>query len=61
MALNDLLIGDYISDLLTIFVALHKECTKQLLSLPLHPRLTDADVAHVARQVSAFVKGSLPA
>jgi nuclear cap-binding protein subunit 1 len=29
------LIGDYISDLLSIFVALHKECTKQLLSLPL--------------------------
>jgi dTDP-4-amino-4,6-dideoxygalactose transaminase len=33
----------------------------ELLSLPLHPRLTDADVAHVARQVSAFVKGPLPA
>ena len=33
----------------------------ELLSLPLHPRLTDADVARVARSVSAFVKGHLPA
>jgi hypothetical protein len=35
MPLNDLLIGDYISDLLCIFESLHKEGTKQLLSLPL--------------------------
>jgi dTDP-3-amino-3,4,6-trideoxy-alpha-D-glucose transaminase len=33
----------------------------ELLSLPLHPRLADADVARVARSVSAFVKGQLPA
>ena len=33
----------------------------ELLSLPLHPRLTDADVARVARSVSAFVKGQLQA
>lgn len=33
--LNALLIGDYIGDLLTIFEAIHKEGTKQLLSLPL--------------------------
>ena len=32
-----------------------------LLSLPLHPRLTDADVARVAQSVSAFVKGPLQA
>jgi dTDP-4-amino-4,6-dideoxygalactose transaminase len=29
----------------------------ELLSLPLHPRLTDADVARVTREVGAFVKG----
>lgn len=29
----------------------------ELLSLPLHPRLADADVARVSREVSAFVKG----
>ena len=28
-----------------------------LLSLPLHPRLADADVARVTREVGAFVKG----
>jgi dTDP-3-amino-3,4,6-trideoxy-alpha-D-glucose transaminase len=33
----------------------------ELLSLPLHPRLTDADVARVAESVSAFVKGQLQA
>jgi len=33
--LNDLLLADFISDLLTTFEALHKECTKQLLALPL--------------------------
>lgn len=33
----------------------------ELLSLPLHPRLTDADVARVTRSVSAFVKGQLQA
>jgi dTDP-3-amino-3,4,6-trideoxy-alpha-D-glucose transaminase len=33
----------------------------ELLSLPLHPRLTDADVARVARSVCAFVKGQLQA
>jgi dTDP-3-amino-3,4,6-trideoxy-alpha-D-glucose transaminase len=32
------------------------ECAA-LLSLPLHPRLTDADVTRVTRSVSAFVKG----
>jgi dTDP-3-amino-3,4,6-trideoxy-alpha-D-glucose transaminase len=29
----------------------------ELLSLPLHPRLADADVARVSREVNAFVKG----
>jgi dTDP-3-amino-3,4,6-trideoxy-alpha-D-glucose transaminase len=29
----------------------------ELLSLPLHPRLADADVARVARDVNAFLKG----
>ena len=29
----------------------------ELLSLPLHPRLADADVARVAQSVIAFVKG----
>jgi dTDP-4-amino-4,6-dideoxygalactose transaminase len=29
----------------------------ELLSLPLHPRLTDADVTRVTQDVSAFVKG----
>jgi dTDP-3-amino-3,4,6-trideoxy-alpha-D-glucose transaminase len=29
----------------------------ELLSLPLHPRLTDADVARVAQQARAFLKG----
>jgi dTDP-3-amino-3,4,6-trideoxy-alpha-D-glucose transaminase len=29
----------------------------ELLSLPLHPRLADADVARVAQQAGAFVKG----
>lgn len=29
----------------------------ELLSLPLHPRLADADVARVSREVDAFVKG----
>ena len=33
----------------------------ELLSLPLHPRLSDADVARVAREVNAFVKGHAPA
>jgi dTDP-4-amino-4,6-dideoxygalactose transaminase len=33
----------------------------ELLSLPLHPRLTDADVARVARGVNAFAKGCSPA
>jgi dTDP-4-amino-4,6-dideoxygalactose transaminase len=33
----------------------------QLLSLPLHPRLADADVACVARNVNEFVKGRSPA
>jgi dTDP-4-amino-4,6-dideoxygalactose transaminase len=28
----------------------------ELLSLPLHPRLTDADVARVAQGVTAFLK-----
>lgn len=28
-----------------------------LLSLPLHPRLTDADVARVTREIDAFAKG----
>jgi len=30
----------------------------ELLSLPLHPRLTDADVARVAQGVKAFMKGN---
>jgi dTDP-3-amino-3,4,6-trideoxy-alpha-D-glucose transaminase len=34
---------------------------RALLSLPLHPRLADADVTEVARAVGAFVKGSGPA
>jgi dTDP-3-amino-3,4,6-trideoxy-alpha-D-glucose transaminase len=29
----------------------------ELLSLPLHPRLTDADVTRIAQSVSAFVRG----
>ena len=29
----------------------------QLLSLPLHPRLADADVTRVVQSVRAFVKG----
>jgi dTDP-3-amino-3,4,6-trideoxy-alpha-D-glucose transaminase len=33
----------------------------ELLSLPLHPRLADVDVARVARNVNAFVKGHIPA
>ncbi len=33
----------------------------ELLSLPLHPRLADADVARVTRSVNAFVKGRSPA
>ena len=33
----------------------------ELLSLPLHPRLADADVARVAHDVNAFVKGHSPA
>ena len=32
---------------------------RQLLSLPLHPRLDDADVAHVAAAVNAFQKGTV--
>lgn len=35
MPLNDLVIGDSISDILTIFESLHKEGSKQLLQLPL--------------------------
>jgi dTDP-4-amino-4,6-dideoxygalactose transaminase len=34
---------------------------RALLSLPLHPRLADADVTEVARAVGTFVKGSGPA
>lgn len=34
---------------------------RTLLSLPLHPRLADADVTDVARAVGTFVKGSGPA
>jgi dTDP-3-amino-3,4,6-trideoxy-alpha-D-glucose transaminase len=33
----------------------------ELLSLPLHPRLADADVARVAREVNTVVKGHSPA
>ena len=29
----------------------------ELLSLPLHPRLADADIARVTREIGAFVKG----
>jgi dTDP-4-amino-4,6-dideoxygalactose transaminase len=29
----------------------------ELLSLPLHPRLTDEEVAHVAAAVASFSKG----
>jgi len=29
----------------------------ELLSLPLHPRLADADIARVTRAIGAFVKG----
>jgi dTDP-3-amino-3,4,6-trideoxy-alpha-D-glucose transaminase len=32
----------------------------ELLSLPLHPRLADADVARVSRNVNAFAKGHSP-
>lgn len=46
--LNDLLIGDYVSDLLISFEALHKECTKQLLALPL-------PLSDEARQVGQFL------
>ncbi|HEY7184944.1 MAG TPA: DegT/DnrJ/EryC1/StrS family aminotransferase [Vicinamibacterales bacterium] len=37
------------------------EAARTLLSLPLHPRLADADVTAVARAVGTFVKGSGPA
>jgi dTDP-3-amino-3,4,6-trideoxy-alpha-D-glucose transaminase len=33
----------------------------ELLSLPLHPRLADADIARVTRSVNAFAKGHSPA
>jgi dTDP-3-amino-3,4,6-trideoxy-alpha-D-glucose transaminase len=33
----------------------------ELLSLPLHPRLADADAARVSRTVNAFAKGHSPA
>jgi dTDP-4-amino-4,6-dideoxygalactose transaminase len=35
--------------------------SRTLLSLPLHPRLSDANAAAVAREVGAFRKGSQPA
>ena len=31
--------------------------SRELLSLPLHPRMLDADVLHVAREIERFVKG----
>jgi dTDP-3-amino-3,4,6-trideoxy-alpha-D-glucose transaminase len=37
------------------------DAARTLLSLPLHPRLTSADVVAVARAVGTFVKGSGPA
>jgi dTDP-4-amino-4,6-dideoxygalactose transaminase len=32
---------------------------REILSLPLHPRLTDADVARVSAAVGAFQKGRI--
>ena len=37
------------------------EASRTLLSLPLHPRLGDADVTTVAREVGVFLKGTQPA
>jgi len=37
------------------------QASRTLLSLPLHPKLADADVIAVAGEVGAFVKGSEPA
>ena len=37
------------------------DAARTLLSLPLHPRLADADITEVARAVGTFVKGSGPA
>src|SRR6185503_1853937 len=36
------------------------EAARQLVSLPLHPRMTGADVEHVAAAVHAFGKGGTP-
>ncbi|MNC86760.1 UDP-2-acetamido-2-deoxy-3-oxo-D-glucuronate aminotransferase [compost metagenome] len=37
------------------------EAARTLLSLPLHPRLTDAQIDRVATAVAAFQKGHVPA
>ncbi len=34
---------------------------RELLSLPLHPRLTDADATHIAEAVGTFQRGRVPA
>jgi dTDP-4-amino-4,6-dideoxygalactose transaminase len=34
-----------------------ERAARELLSLPLHPRMLDADVWHVAREIERFVKG----
>lgn len=46
--LNELLVGEYVGDLLGAFEALHKEGTKQLLSLPL-------PLSEEARQVGQYL------
>ena len=44
----------------------HNECpvatraSRELLSLPLHPRMADADVLRVSRAIETFVKGRVP-
>lgn len=37
------------------------EASRTLLSLPLYPRLADADATHVAEEVGVFMKGTQPA
>ena len=37
-----------------------ERASRELLSLPLHPRMLDADVLHVTRAIERFVKGRVP-
>ena len=41
--------------------AIATEASRTLLSLPLYPRLADANAAAVAHEIGAFRKGSQPA